>query len=265
MKTNPVKQKLRAGRASFGTWLSLGEVHSARVLARCGFEWLTLDLEHAAVDWSQAAVIFALVAEAGCVPLARVPEGDHYCIKRALDAGAFGIVVPMVETVEQARTAIAAARYPPLGNRSVGGGMHSLNFAATADDYYRRANDAFWRERPPWRSGSRDNAIRQAAERHGGRSLQAEIILRPHLRDPPSLTLRVSIARSRPFTSRGVTNPGSARFASAARPLILVRRFRRTAQDAVFHVVDRVEQVQRAAVVRDHDRARPVLVGHLGK
>ena len=141
MKTNPVKQKLRAGQATFGTWLSLGDVHSARVLARCGFEWLTLDLEHAAIDWSQAAVIFALVAEAGCVPLARVPEGDHYCIKRALDAGAFGIVVPMVNTVQQARAAIDAARYPPLGNRSVGGGMHALNFAATPGDYYQQAND----------------------------------------------------------------------------------------------------------------------------
>ena len=141
MKTNPVKRKLRAGQATFGTWLSLGEVHSARVLARCGFDWLTLDLEHAAIDWSQAAVIFALVAEAGCVPLARVPEGDHYCIKRALDAGAFGIVVPMVNTVQQARTAIAAARYPPAGNRSVGGGMHALNFAAAPGDYYQRAND----------------------------------------------------------------------------------------------------------------------------
>jgi 4-hydroxy-2-oxoheptanedioate aldolase len=141
MKTNPVKQKLRAGQPSFGSWLTLADIHSARVLARSGFEWLTLDLEHAPIDWSQAAVIFALVAEAGCVPLCRVPEGDHYCIKRALDAGAFGIVVPMVDTAEQARTAIAAARYPPLGNRSVGGGMHSLNFAATADDYYQRAND----------------------------------------------------------------------------------------------------------------------------
>ena len=97
MKTNPVKQKLRAGEPSFGSWLTLANVHSARVLARSGFEWLTLDLEHAPIDWSQAAVIFALVAEAGCVPLCRVPEGDHYCIKRALDAGAFGIVVPMVE------------------------------------------------------------------------------------------------------------------------------------------------------------------------
>jgi len=58
-----------------------------------------------------------------------------------LDAGAWGIVVPMVDTVEQAKTAIAAAKYPPEGNRSVGGGMHSLNFAASAAEYYERAND----------------------------------------------------------------------------------------------------------------------------
>jgi len=141
MKTNPIKEKLRRGEPTFGTWLSLGNLHATRVLARSGFEWLTLDLEHAAIDWSQAAVIFAAVADAGCVPLARVPEGDHYCIKRVLDAGAWGIVVPMVDTAEQARAAIAAARYPPVGNRSAGGGMHALNFAAAAGEYYERAND----------------------------------------------------------------------------------------------------------------------------
>jgi 4-hydroxy-2-oxoheptanedioate aldolase len=141
MKTNPVKEKLRRGEPSFGTWLSLGNLHATRVLARSGFDWLTLDMEHAAIDWSQAAVIFAAVADAGCVPLCRVPEGDHYCIKRALDAGAFGIVVPMVNTVAQAKTIIAAAKYPPLGNRSVGGGMHALNFAAAAGEYYERANE----------------------------------------------------------------------------------------------------------------------------
>ncbi len=141
MKTNPVKEKLRRGEPSFGTWLSLGNLHASRVLARSGFEWLTLDIEHSAFDWGQAATIFAAVADAGCVPLARVPEGDHYCIKRVLDAGAWGIVVPMVDTVEQAKVAIAAAKYPPEGNRSVGGGMHAMNFSAAAGDYYLRAND----------------------------------------------------------------------------------------------------------------------------
>lgn len=141
VKTNPVKAKLRDGKPTFGTWLSMGNLHATRVLARMGFDWLTLDMEHSAFDWSHAATIFAAVADAGCVPLARVPEGDHYCIKRVLDAGAWGIVVPMVDTVEQARTAIAAAKYPPEGTRSVGGGMHSLNYDATAGDYYERAND----------------------------------------------------------------------------------------------------------------------------
>lgn len=141
MKTNPVKRKLREGQASFGTWLSLDNLHSARLLARMGFDWLTLDLEHSAIDWREAVAIFAAIADAGCVPLVRVPEGSHHYIKRALDAGAWGIVVPMVDTVEQARAAIAAAKYPPIGNRSAGGGMHSLNFEATPDQYYERAND----------------------------------------------------------------------------------------------------------------------------
>jgi 4-hydroxy-2-oxoheptanedioate aldolase len=141
MKTNPVKEKLRRGEPTYGTWLSLGDLYATRVLARLGFDWLTLDMEHSAIDWSQANAIFAAVADAGCVPLVRIPEGSHHYIKRALDAGAWGIVVPMVDTVEQARTAIAAAKYPPVGNRSVGGGMHSMNFAATAGEYYERAND----------------------------------------------------------------------------------------------------------------------------
>ncbi len=141
MKTNPVKAKLRNGEPSFGTWLSLGDLVATRVLARIGFDWLTLDIEHGAFDWSQATTIFAAIADAGCVPLARVPEGSHHYIKRVLDAGAMGIVVPMVDTVEQAQIAIAAAKYPPTGNRSVGGGMHSLNFGTTAGEYFERAND----------------------------------------------------------------------------------------------------------------------------
>src|SRR5919106_5440800 len=141
MRTNPVKAKLRRGEASFGTWLSLGDLYVTRVLARMGFDWLTLDIEHSAVDWSQATMIFGAIADAGCVPLARVPEGSHHYIKRVLDAGAWGIVVPMVDTVEQAQVAIAAAKYPPEGNRSVGGGMNAMNFDTTAAEYYRRAND----------------------------------------------------------------------------------------------------------------------------
>ncbi len=141
MKTNRVKRLLREGKPAFGSWLSLGDLFATRVLARLEFDWLTLDLEHSPIDWSQAAMIFAAVADAGGVPLARVPKGSHDHIKRVLDAGAWGIVVPMVDTVEEAKIAIAAAKYPPTGNRSLGGGMHSLNFGCTAGEYYQRAND----------------------------------------------------------------------------------------------------------------------------
>ena len=141
MRDNPVKQLLRDGKPTFGTWLSLGDLYATRVIARLGFDWLTLDIEHSAIDWSQAAMIFGAIADAGCIPLARVPKGNHDYIKRVLDAGAWGIVVPMVDTVEQAKTAIAAAKYPPVGNRSLGGGMHAMNFDTTAPEYYKGAND----------------------------------------------------------------------------------------------------------------------------
>jgi len=141
MRTNPVKAKLRRGEPTYGTWLSLGDPYATRVLARLGFDWLTVDLEHSPIDWSRAALLFGAIADAGCVPLARVPEGNHHLIKRTLDAGAWGIVVPMVDSVAQAQAAIAAAKYPPTGNRSIGGGLSNLNFGASADDYFRQAND----------------------------------------------------------------------------------------------------------------------------
>ena len=141
MRHNAVKDKLRSGQPVFGTWLSTGDLLAARVLARMRFDWLTLDLEHAPVDWSQAAALFGAIADAGSVPLARVPEGNHHLIKRVLDAGAWGIVVPMVDTVEQARLAIAAAKYPPAGNRSLGGSHAALNFDAQAGEYFQQANE----------------------------------------------------------------------------------------------------------------------------
>lgn len=141
MKKNPVKSALQAGEPQVGTWLSLGSVPATRFMARVGFPWLTVDMEHSPIDWSEAANLFAVIADAGCVPLARVPRGDHDLIKRVLDAGAHGIVVPMVNTVEEAKAAIAAAKYPPVGTRSVGGALHALNFDATPVEYYANAND----------------------------------------------------------------------------------------------------------------------------
>jgi 4-hydroxy-2-oxoheptanedioate aldolase len=141
MRANPVKQALRAGQPSVGTWLSLGSITAARFLARAGWAWLTVDLEHSLVDWETATHMFAAIADAGCTALARVPANRHDHIKRVLDNGAHGVVVPMVNSRDEALAAVAACRYPPAGNRSVGGSVHALNFHTTASDYYARAND----------------------------------------------------------------------------------------------------------------------------
>jgi 4-hydroxy-2-oxoheptanedioate aldolase len=141
MRPNPVKQLLRAGKPAVGTWLSLGSVTAARFMARAGFAWLTVDTEHTATGTETAAQMFAAIADAGCVALCRVLANRHDHIKRALDTGAMGIVVPMVNTREEAEAAVAACKYPPRGTRSVGGGVHALNFGATAADYFARVDE----------------------------------------------------------------------------------------------------------------------------
>ena len=141
MRNNPVKAALREGKAQVGTWLSLASPLAARYMAHTGFDWLTLDIEHSSVNWETAALIFGAIADAGGVPLARVPFNSLENVKRCLDNGAFGIVFPMCNSVEEAERAVAACRYPPVGERSVGGGLHALNFRGTSAEYYRRAND----------------------------------------------------------------------------------------------------------------------------
>jgi 4-hydroxy-2-oxoheptanedioate aldolase len=141
MRPNPVKRALKAGQPSVGTWLSLGSITASRFLARAGFAWLTVDIEHSLVDWETATHMFASIAEAGCTALARVPSNRHDHIKRVLDNGAHGIVVPMVNSRPEAEAAVAASLYPPVGNRSVGGSVHAMNFGATSVDYFAHANE----------------------------------------------------------------------------------------------------------------------------
>lgn len=140
MKPNAVKAKLAQGEAAVGTWLSMASWAAGRFLARAGFDWLTLDLEHSHADMETAAAIFATVADAGCIALARVPSNRHDHIKRVLDIGAQGVVVPMVNSPEEARQAVAACLYPPEGDRSVGGSLHALNFQTQSGVYQAQAN-----------------------------------------------------------------------------------------------------------------------------
>ena len=151
MRVNPVREKLRRGEASVGTWLCLPDPTAARLLACVGFDWLTVELEHAPVNIETAVETFGVVSAQGAlagarggtgtVPLVRVPFNTTENIKRVLDNGAFGIVVPMVNSREEAEAVVAAARYAPLGKRSVGGFLHAVNFGTDPGTYYDRAND----------------------------------------------------------------------------------------------------------------------------
>ncbi len=141
MRNNPVKAALREGKPQVGTWLSLASPLAARYMARTGFHWLTLDIEHSCVNWETAAMIFGAIADAGGVPLARVPFNNLENVKRCLDNGAFGIVFPMCNSVEEAERAVSACKYPPVGERSVGGSLHAMNFGGSSAEYYRRANE----------------------------------------------------------------------------------------------------------------------------
>src|ERR1700722_7888558 len=121
MKSNSVKHALKQGKPQLGTWLSLGSVMAARYMVRTGFHWLTVDMEHSPIDWEVASGCFAAIADAGGIPLARVPFNSLENAKRCLDAGAYGIVFPMCNTVAEAEQAVEICKYPPTGVRSVGG------------------------------------------------------------------------------------------------------------------------------------------------
>ena len=98
------------GEPSVGTWLTLPDVVAAQLMARTGFDWLTVELEHSPTSFETAAQMFAITAASGCVPLARVPINSVENIKRVLDTGAWGIVVPTVNSRAEAEAAVEIGR-----------------------------------------------------------------------------------------------------------------------------------------------------------
>lgn len=141
MNQNKVKARLKAGEAVVGSWLAIPSAVSARYMAQLGFDYLCVDLEHQPIGIETASAMFTAIAASGLTPLARIPWNTPENIKRVLDCGAHGIVVPMVNTRAEAEAAVAAAKYPPAGIRSVGGVLHAMNFGTDPATYYARAND----------------------------------------------------------------------------------------------------------------------------
>ena len=133
-----LKDLLKGRGVTLGSWITLGHPAIGEILAGCGFDWLTIDMEHSAITLAECQELVRVIELAGCAPLARVGENDPNLLKRVMDAGAHGVIVPQVNSREEALRAVASVRYPPEGTRGVGLARaqgYGLNF-----DTYREWN-----------------------------------------------------------------------------------------------------------------------------
>lgn len=117
---NSLKTKLRNNELTIGSWITLGDPSVAELMAQAGFEWLTVDMEHSVITLDIAQQLIQVIGSYGLAPLVRVGENNPNIIKRVMDAGAYGVIVPMVNTREDAKAAVNAVKYPPIGTRGVG-------------------------------------------------------------------------------------------------------------------------------------------------
>ncbi len=140
---NRVKRMIKAGQKTAGAWAQLCSPIATEILARGGFDWILIDMEHAPGDIltlvSQCQAVAA--AGTGAVPFVRVPWNDLVWIKRILDAGAYGLMIPYVNTEEEAIQAVRACKYPPQGIRGIAGSPRAAGYGRDTTSYLKRAND----------------------------------------------------------------------------------------------------------------------------
>lgn len=115
-----LKKRLQDNDFSLGSWITLGHTSIAEIMAKAGFDWLAVDMEHSSLTLDQAQQLILVIGLCGAVPLVRVGENNPHLIKRVMDAGAYGVIVPTVNTEEDAQKAVNAVKYAPIGKRSVG-------------------------------------------------------------------------------------------------------------------------------------------------
>jgi 2-dehydro-3-deoxyglucarate aldolase len=132
-----LKDKIETGQPTIGSWIQLGEEALTEMLATGGFDWLCIDLEHTTISIDQAGKIIRVADLAGCPTLVRLSSHDPAQIKRVLDAGASGIIAPMVNTAQEAAAIVSAATYPPRGTRGVGL-ARAQQYGVGFPDYLRR-------------------------------------------------------------------------------------------------------------------------------
>lgn len=115
-----MKRKLSSRELSLGSWITLAHPAIAEIMCKAGFEWLVVDLEHSVITVREAEELIRVIDLCGSVPLVRLSANDPIQIKRMMDAGARGVIVPMVNSREEAEQAVRSVYYPPRGARGVG-------------------------------------------------------------------------------------------------------------------------------------------------
>ena len=132
---NPFKAALANGQQQIGFWLSMADAYLAEVSATAGFEWLLIDAEHAPNDVRSILAQLQAVAPYRAEPVVRPVNADPALLKRLLDIGARNLLIPMIDTAEQARACVAAVRYPPHGIRGVGSAVGRASRWSSRSDY----------------------------------------------------------------------------------------------------------------------------------
>lgn len=135
-----LKQKLKNKELTIGSWVTIGHPSVVEVMANAGFEWLVIDIEHTSIDLTMVQILISTIQSKGLKALIRVSKNEEVVIKRVLDMGADGIIVPMITNADDAQKAVDYAKYPPIGKRGVGL-FRAQNYGLSFNEYKKWVND----------------------------------------------------------------------------------------------------------------------------
>ncbi len=140
MFENELKKKINRGEPAIGSWIAFSDPYAVEVMGEAGFDWLVIDTEHCAIGPESLRNILVALKGSKSVPVVRLMNNNPDYFKMALDLGARGVIVPMVQSVEEARLAVNSCRYPPVGIRG-NGPVRASNYFIHYDEYMKEANE----------------------------------------------------------------------------------------------------------------------------
>jgi len=129
-----LKTKLKNNKLTIGSWITIGNSSVIEIMATAGFEWLCIDMEHTSIDLATAKMLITTIHANNIKALVRVSKNEEVAIKKVMDMGADGVIVPMIKTKEEAQMAIDFVKYPPTGKRGVGL-YRAQNYGIGFDEY----------------------------------------------------------------------------------------------------------------------------------